>query len=334
LGYAATEHGYQSDTVTAGHSLTGDATTRRGLYVAVTRGRDDNQIHVITESHDVAEARDVLERILAVDRADIPAVTQRRRLAEQDQAVAPVRRPTRLGRCAIPDWFEQLRDHTRDELADLQRRAADSAATRERLQADLDATRRDVYRLDQPTRRERDQLAAAHHARDDTEREHRLAVHRLETSGIRGRRQARRDLAAAENRLTWANHTLDQLHENSSPDVDRYHHARQQVHHLGDELRHHDTRELLDRATTTDRIRELGERLGALDMWWRFATGDSIDVDRLGQLVDVLGADAGDSRFRWLADTVEQYCHDAGIPLPSLRPETPGVESPGLGIGL
>ena len=34
LGYAATEHGYQSDTVTISMSLAGEATTRRGLYVA------------------------------------------------------------------------------------------------------------------------------------------------------------------------------------------------------------------------------------------------------------------------------------------------------------
>ena len=39
LGYAATEHGYQSDTVTVGINLASEATTRRGLYVAVTRGR-------------------------------------------------------------------------------------------------------------------------------------------------------------------------------------------------------------------------------------------------------------------------------------------------------
>ena len=83
LGYAATEHGWQSDTVTAGICLVSSATTRRGLYVAVTRGRDENVICVITDSDDIAEARDVLEGILAVDRADIPAVTQRRSLAQQ-----------------------------------------------------------------------------------------------------------------------------------------------------------------------------------------------------------------------------------------------------------
>ena len=61
LGYAATEHGWQSDTVATGICLASPATTRRGLYVAATRGRDENLICVITDSNDVAEARDVLD---------------------------------------------------------------------------------------------------------------------------------------------------------------------------------------------------------------------------------------------------------------------------------
>jgi ATP-dependent exoDNAse (exonuclease V) alpha subunit len=81
LGYAATEHGNQSDTVTASTQLVTPATTRRGLYVGVTRGQQDNIIRVVTNSHDLDEARDVLEAVLATDRADVPAVTQRRQLA-------------------------------------------------------------------------------------------------------------------------------------------------------------------------------------------------------------------------------------------------------------
>ena len=111
LGYAATEHGWQSDTVDTAIALTSPATTRRGLYVAATRGRDTNTLCVVTDSDDVAEARDVLEAVLAVDRADVPATTQRRTLAQTaprpasspDQAVRgagvvpgrPRRRPTR-----------------------------------------------------------------------------------------------------------------------------------------------------------------------------------------------------------------------------------------------
>ena len=39
LGYAATEHGHQGDTVDVGIALASRATTHRGLYVATTRGR-------------------------------------------------------------------------------------------------------------------------------------------------------------------------------------------------------------------------------------------------------------------------------------------------------
>ena len=96
------------------------ATTRRGLYVAVTRGRDENLICVITDSGDVAEARDVLEAVLAVDRADIPAVTQRRNLAAQHpppstRPASPSRQP---GRCLIPDWFADVRADARHALAE------------------------------------------------------------------------------------------------------------------------------------------------------------------------------------------------------------------------
>ena len=107
LGYAATEHGYQSATVTAGIELASAATTRRGLYVGVTRGRDENLICVITDSDDVSEARDVLDAVLAVDRVDIPAVTQRRTLATQ-QPPAPTRQAPQPGRCRIPDWFHDV----------------------------------------------------------------------------------------------------------------------------------------------------------------------------------------------------------------------------------
>ena len=97
LGYAATEHGWQSDTVDTAIALTSPATTRRGLYVAATRGSDTNTLCVITESDDIAEARDVLEAVLAADRADVPATTQRRTLATatpptRPSAAAPDRR--------------------------------------------------------------------------------------------------------------------------------------------------------------------------------------------------------------------------------------------------
>ena len=102
LGYAATEHGYEAATVTAGIELASAATTRRGLYVGITRGPYESlSVCVITESDDVAEARDVLEGILAVDRADIPAVTQRRNLAAQQPPSAGAYRRHRISHADV-----------------------------------------------------------------------------------------------------------------------------------------------------------------------------------------------------------------------------------------
>ena len=336
LGYAATEPGYQSDNVTVGIELADAATTRRGLYVAVTRGRDENWICVITESHDITEARDVLETILATDRADIPAVTQRQRLAEQDHATPqPSRRREQPGRCQIPEWFDQLRDQTRTELEQAEHRAAANAAIRERLQTELEAARAVHDRLEEPTRWEHERLAAAERDVHEASQARELAEHRIQGCGIRGRRQARRELAAADNKLTWANHTLEQTQASITPDVNRYHRACHQVRDLGEALRSHETSELLDRYTTTDWIPHLRERLDALDTWWRFAKGDKLDVPLLAEILDTLG-NVNDHRghYRWLTDVVEQHAIDAGIQLPTARREVTGIEPPGVEIGL
>ena len=54
---------------TQDHSLTlaTTATTSRGLYVAMTRGRHTNHVYVVTDTTDPTEARDVLEHILQHD---------------------------------------------------------------------------------------------------------------------------------------------------------------------------------------------------------------------------------------------------------------------------
>ena len=151
LGYAATEHGYQSDTVDHSVSLVSAVTTRRGLYVAATRGRDQNLLCVVTDSDDVAEARDTLETILAFDRADIPAVTQRRTLAHQQPAEAARQAPTPTGRCAIPEWFEPLLSELRRDLKVAEQAVTDSEVERARLAAAAAAARRDLARVEAAT---------------------------------------------------------------------------------------------------------------------------------------------------------------------------------------
>ncbi|HVE45895.1 MAG TPA: MobF family relaxase [Acidimicrobiales bacterium] len=81
LGYAATAHGHQGNTVDVSLTLVTGATTHRSLYVGATRGRDENRLCVVTTADE--DARDVLEHVLTNDRVDVPAVAQRRALAEQ-----------------------------------------------------------------------------------------------------------------------------------------------------------------------------------------------------------------------------------------------------------
>lgn len=86
LGYAATAHGHQGDTVDRSYTLVTPATSHRALYVGATRGRQTNRLFVVTEEPDLDVARDTLERVLSNDRADIPAVARRRDLAERWRA--------------------------------------------------------------------------------------------------------------------------------------------------------------------------------------------------------------------------------------------------------
>ncbi|HEY4632774.1 MAG TPA: hypothetical protein VIH00_02570, partial [Candidatus Limnocylindrales bacterium] len=54
LGYAATVHGHQGDTVDVSLTLVTAATTHRSLYVGATRGRDENRLCVITTADEDA----------------------------------------------------------------------------------------------------------------------------------------------------------------------------------------------------------------------------------------------------------------------------------------
>jgi hypothetical protein len=335
LGYAATEPGYQSDTVNVGIELAGAATTRRGLYVAVTRGQQENWICVITQSPDVADARDLLETMLAVDRADIPAVTQRRHLAEQTERVErTASHPPQPGRCDVPDWFADLKRHTSDELE----RAIDTVETnareRERLQRELPAAQNTLARIDDETWPERNRFQRAERDRDEARWDRAAAERRLESSGLRGRRHARREFTAADNTFRWAEQEYEQVRADTGPDVERYHQAWNHLDQLHDELRNQHALALLDRWTTRS-IPQLEQRLDALDTWQRWAIGDGLDVPRLGNVVHTLLDASGDhaSHFHSLGEAMKNWCVDAGIDLPTPKPPAPTLEISGPELG-
>jgi conjugative relaxase-like TrwC/TraI family protein len=133
LGYAATAHGYEGDTVDVGLGVATEATSHRALYVAITRGRQENRLLVVADGPE--HARDVLEQVLANSRADIPAVAQRRKLAAQvprplptDDAVIAARRALDDANSRAAPYLHPL-DHARRDVsaaeADLQTRRSE-----------------------------------------------------------------------------------------------------------------------------------------------------------------------------------------------------------------
>jgi len=176
----------------------------------MTRGRDDNRVYVVTDTHDPAEARDALEGIVASDRADIPAVVQRRQLAQQD------RQPPHLQpRCQVPDWFHDLRSDAAVDYREAREALDDSMTTSARLaETFVFALRRiaDANTMCAPFDTE---LNDAHETVQQAEAAQRAAQQGLDHSGIRGRRQARTDRAAADDAVAGTRDLLAGAREKS-----------------------------------------------------------------------------------------------------------------------
>lgn len=68
LAYASTEYGVQGATVDYGHGVITDASSAQAVYVAATRGREQNVLHVVAESH--VEARDVFAAAMGREAGD------------------------------------------------------------------------------------------------------------------------------------------------------------------------------------------------------------------------------------------------------------------------
>ena len=218
LGYAATEPGNQSDTAARSTTLATGATTCRGLYVAVTRGRDENLICVATDIHDLADAVDVLEQVLASDRSNTPATTVRRDLAATIPP-APQPQPQLQPRCVIPEWFPDVHQQATVELADV----GEGKAVKAQRRDDADVDRRitelanQLRELEPHCAPHDDKIAIAGHDVDVARQRHRHAQRALADSGLLGRRSARHGLADATEELTAAETALAETIGDAQP---------------------------------------------------------------------------------------------------------------------
>jgi len=338
LGYAATEPGNQSDTVTTSLTLATPATTCRGLYVAMTRGRESNTVLVITDTHDIAEARDVLDRILTADRADTPAVTQRRNLDQQQprpQRTRAVLQP----RCAIPEWFEALRTEVDIELAATRRQHQEAIVRREQHADKLEAAQQQIYAADavaapydNAIRSARRQLDAAMHDRDE-------AARAVDGAKRFARRPAREALAVAEEHLANAQARFQSALDDAAPAQT----ARSKAIDAHDAIRDSDFyKTILERwAHHPERIDLLTERQQALAHWRGWAVGEPVTIEQLDTIAHNLHADlvqsGYDRRYAALENAVANWSARHGYDISPQHAQIHDpvrLESPGLELGI
>ncbi len=162
LGYAGTAHSCQGDTVDVGLAVITAATTHRSLYVAATRGREENHLLVVTDDGlGLDNAREVLEQVFTNDRADTPAVAQRRELARQAPRIprSSAEQAVTDARAAYGDAREQARPHL-DAVTRAQQEVAAAQIVLRRAEAE--AARAPLWRR----RGANDAVALARHDAD------------------------------------------------------------------------------------------------------------------------------------------------------------------------
>ncbi len=282
LGYAATEHGNQADTVDVAIELVSTATTHRGLYVGATRGRDENRIHVITATDDLTEARDVLGTVLAHDRADIPAVTQRRDLASQAQPRRP--EPASI----LPDWvgpwraqLEQRREDLVDQIGERARRRAEATADLADLQPEL-AVARSAWRpygtaiakIEDEMRRE---------LRPAMWKANRDAVH----AGFGHRHATARRAKAANERVADAEACIAAIRADASDVKQHLDRIQAEGANLADLAHPSPAAAWLDQLNR-DQLINIDGILDALEVWTMWADGGPVSVTEFDHAVGIL----------------------------------------------
>jgi len=324
LGYAATEPGNQSDTTNRSITLATGATTCQGLYVGATRGRDENLICVVTDTHHPAEALDVLQRILATDRTDQPAIATRRELA----AAVP-HPPVLTARCEIPDWFQQLPTETRRNVVD----ASAAIAEHEAIDADLP---RQIAQLDQQLV----QLAARCMPHDEAiavakqnlnaSRDQRLiAAYELAQAGRLHRHSARHRVERADRHLAKQQAVLDQTVERAGPILDQ----RDQLTSQRENLRAEQTSNRRAIQTAAAWLENATDSLHALTTWHHWANGHKIPDAKVAEAAIQLHNRGGDHAR--LAAPLLGWCEQRNLityeqPQPERRrtvePQARGIE--------
>jgi conjugative relaxase-like TrwC/TraI family protein len=329
LGYAATEHGNQSDTQHASLTLVTPITTGRGLYVAMTRGRETNVAYVITAEPSIEAAMSVLEAVLASDRADVPAVVQRRQLAAQSptRPAVPQLRP----RCKIPDWWEPLESRAvdalhqvNDALGEIDIDNAGETVRLDEARQELATAKLALAPHDQVLNQADKTLAAAKDA--VTAAQANLAQHRL-----LGRRPAQQQLTTAEQNVAARQAVVDRATATRQPFLQAAFGAKRRCEAIIDNAKMRHTIDHYD--YLPEKQAAAVDLLDALDTWRDWADGRTISPDRASNAVytlEGLTQHPDTEAFNVLADAIR-----TGTPeLVVAREQTRAIEENSLDLGI
>ena len=325
LAYASTEYGAQGATADRAVTLATGATTGRGLYVGMTRGRDHNQA-LVADTDDLAHAISVLEAAIAVDRADIPATTQRRTLAEPVPTTRP--RP----RVQVPDWIHDLRADAQQACDDARRRLeernTERAATRERVAT----ARRDLPAAEEAHAPFAEQVAHARRIVNEAQSALHDASAKLRQAGRLHRRAARTEVGAATDIVSVATDRLERVEQAAAPTQQRV----DKLHHIIDHHRQTDsTRRTLDRWNNLDTINQRADDLcQALDHWKRWANGHHVPNTVIADVVATLKHHRDQPGIIELAEPLTRWTQNQGIEPPAPRLSRPSVDPIEIGIDL
>ena len=324
LAYATTEPGAQGDTSGIGVTLATTATTRRGLYMAMTRGQRENLALVVTNTHDPAEARAVLEAVLFSDRADIPATVQRRTLA----ATVPTTMPRR--RVQIPDWFDQVRADAEESRSAAQQRLDERNTERVAARERVALARHELPAAQEAHAPFAEQVATAERIVNQAQSELRKAQDELRRAGRVHRRSARRDVETAGDVLAFASDRLNRAEELATPTRRRVN----ELHNLIDDHRRMDsTRRMFDQFNDLEGVAHAAGRLcRALDQWKHWANGRNVSDNVLVEIAATLGDHDDRPGISQLAAPLAQWAQRRGLELQPATPPTPTRSSIGIEI--
>ncbi|CAB4548595.1 MAG: relaxase domain-containing protein [Actinobacteria bacterium] len=272
LGYATTEHGNQGVTTDESITLVTGTTTGRGLYVGMTRGRESNEILVITDRPTEQAAVDVLGRALATDRADTPAVAHRRELAQRQPTPRLARRATE------PEWLSGWRASIQDRLRTIDQRLASMGEQRPALEQAVARARAALDRAQAMPAPSDVEVASARRRANIDRSAAADARSALKHATWRTRRPLERTSEEANERAARSSNLLHELEAAFEPVRKQRHEAR--VAH-GDAAERLDTH---DRQMTELKLFRQDDTglTGAINTWRRWAAGESVASADLG----------------------------------------------------